>query len=42
VRLDAGIDADELAAICEEAYRVVAPRRLVEALDAERDQRERR
>ena len=42
VRLDAGIDTDELAAICEEAYRVVAPRRLVDALDAERDQRERR
>jgi hypothetical protein len=36
VRLDRGIDADELAAICEEAYRVVAPRRLVDALDAER------
>ena len=35
VRLDTGIDDDELAAICEEAYRVVAPRRLVEALDAE-------
>jgi hypothetical protein len=34
VRLDEGIDDDELAAICEEAYRVVAPRRLVEALDA--------
>jgi hypothetical protein len=36
VRLDVPIDADELAAICEEAYRVVAPRRLVEALDAQR------
>ena len=36
VRLDTGIDPDELAAICEEAYRVVAPRRLVDALDEER------
>jgi len=36
VRLDTGIDGSELAAICEEAYRVVAPRRLVDALDAER------
>jgi hypothetical protein len=33
VRLDRGIDADELAAICEEAYRVIAPRRLVAVLD---------
>ncbi len=38
VRLDTGVDADELAAICEEAYRVVAPRRLVAALDADRAQ----
>ena len=36
VRLDTAIDPAELAAICEEAYRVVAPRRLVEALDDER------
>jgi hypothetical protein len=36
VRLDTAIDVDELAAICEEAYRVVAPRRLVAALDEER------
>ena len=33
VRLDTGIDHDELAAICEEAYRVVAPPRLVALLD---------
>jgi hypothetical protein len=33
VRLDAGFDGDELAAICEEAYRVIAPRRLVALLD---------
>jgi hypothetical protein len=38
VRLDTGVDTDELAAICEEAYRVVAPRRLVAALDAGRGQ----
>ena len=36
VRLDTAMDVDELAAICEEAYRVVAPRRLVDALDEER------
>jgi hypothetical protein len=34
VRLDVGIEVEELAAICEEAYRVIAPRRLVQALDA--------
>ena len=33
VRLDSGIDWDDLDAICEDAYRVVAPRRLVELLD---------
>jgi hypothetical protein len=38
VRLDTGIDAGELAAICEEAYRVIAPKRLVAVLDAERGQ----
>ena len=36
VRLDAPIERDELAAICEEAYRVIAPRRLVQALDDQR------
>ncbi len=34
VRLDTGIDGDELAAICEEAYRVIASKRLVAVLDA--------
>jgi len=33
VRLDTGIDRNELAAICAEAYRVVAPPRLVALLD---------
>ena len=33
VRLDAVIDWDEITAICEEAYRTVAPRRLIQALD---------
>jgi hypothetical protein len=36
VRLDVPIEREELEAICEEAYRVVAPRRLVEALDDQR------
>ena len=30
VRLDRGLDWDELAGICEDAYCVVAPKRLVE------------
>lgn len=34
VRLDVQPDWDELAGICHEAYRAVAPRRLVELLDA--------
>ena len=34
VRLDRGIDPAELAELCEEAYRVVAPKRLVAQLDA--------
>jgi hypothetical protein len=34
VRLDGRIDWEELAAICEEAFRTVAPKRLVAALDA--------
>jgi hypothetical protein len=33
VRLDGAIDWRELAAICEEAFRTVAPRKLVAALD---------
>jgi hypothetical protein len=33
VRLDLGVDWAELAAICEEAYRVIAPVSLVKALD---------
>ncbi len=35
VRLDLSIDADELAELCEDAYRAVAPRTLVRRLDAE-------
>jgi hypothetical protein len=34
VRLDVDIDWDEIEAICEDAYRVIAPRRLVAQLDA--------
>jgi hypothetical protein len=34
VRLDRGVDWDEIAGICEEAYRVIAPKRLVAELDA--------
>jgi hypothetical protein len=33
VRLDGAIDWDEVALICEEAFRAVAPRKLIEALD---------
>jgi hypothetical protein len=33
VRLDAGLDWDQIDAICEDAYRAVAPRRLVELLE---------
>lgn len=36
VRLDVSVDWEEIAGICEEAYRVIAPRRLVEALDERR------
>jgi len=35
VRLDVDPDWDEIAAIVEEAYRLVAPKRLVKLLDAE-------
>jgi hypothetical protein len=34
VRLDRPIAPDELAAICEDAYRTVAPRKLVARLDS--------
>lgn len=33
VRLDRGIDLDELAELCEDAYRTVAPTTLVRQLD---------
>jgi hypothetical protein len=35
VRLDIGVDWDEIDSICEDAYRTVAPRRLVDLLDDE-------
>jgi hypothetical protein len=35
VRLDVDLDWDEVAGICEDAYRVIAPRTLVARLDAE-------
>ncbi|HEX2849431.1 MAG TPA: MmcQ/YjbR family DNA-binding protein [Acidimicrobiales bacterium] len=34
VRLDRGVEWEEIAAIVEDAYRVVAPKRLVAELDA--------
>ena len=34
VRLDGRVDWDEVAAMCEDAYRTVAPAALVRALDA--------
>ena len=37
VRLDGDVDWTELAQLCEEAYRVVAPKRLVRQLDERRD-----
>src|SRR3954447_10747734 len=33
VRLDGDVDWDEIEEICREAYRVIAPKRLVERLD---------
>ncbi|WP_229023138.1 MmcQ/YjbR family DNA-binding protein [Actinomarinicola tropica] len=33
VRLDGDVDWDEIAAVCEEAYRTVAPKKLVAQLD---------
>ena len=35
VRLDGAVDWDEVAELCQDAYRAVAPRRLVALLDAE-------
>ena len=40
LRLDVGLDWNEVAEICEEAYRVVAPKRLVQQLDAEQPDRD--
>jgi hypothetical protein len=34
VRMDGAVDWDEVAGICEEAYRSVAPKRLLQQLDA--------
>ena len=34
VRMDRDVDWDEVAGICEDAYRVVAPKKLVAELDA--------
>jgi hypothetical protein len=36
VRLDGEIDWDELSAICEEAFRAVAPKKHLGALDTDR------
>lgn len=33
VRIDLEVDWEEIAGICQEAYRVIAPKRLVKALD---------
>jgi hypothetical protein len=33
VRLDRNVDWDEIAAVCKDAYRAVAPSKLVAALD---------
>jgi hypothetical protein len=34
VRLDTGIDWDEVAEVCQDAYRAVAPKKLLAELDA--------
>ncbi len=39
VRLDAGLDEVELEVICEDAFRTVAPRKLVTALDRQAKER---
>jgi hypothetical protein len=36
VRLDVHLDWDEITGICEEAYRVIAPKRLIAQLDESR------
>jgi hypothetical protein len=36
VRLDAGIDWSEMESICQDAFRTVAPRKLIAALDDSR------
>ena len=33
IRLDSDIDWDEIAAVCQEAFRTVAPKKLIAALD---------
>ena len=38
VRMDGRVDWAELAELCEDGYRTVAPRRLVEALDTRRQE----
>jgi hypothetical protein len=38
-RLDGRVDWDEIAGICEDAYRSVAPKRLIAVLDGMPDQR---
>jgi hypothetical protein len=40
VRLDGRVDWDEIADLCEDAYRTVAPPKLVAELDAESDEQE--
>jgi len=37
IRLDGDVDWNELKAVCEEAFRTVAPKKLVAALDLRRD-----
>ncbi len=41
VRLDAGLDRADLKVICEDAFRSVAPKKLVAALDRETERYER-
>ena len=36
VRLDVDVDWDEITELCEDAYRVIAPKRLVAVLDQQR------
>jgi hypothetical protein len=39
VRLDGAVDWDEVADLCEDAYRVIAPARLIAQLDGRADPR---